>query len=135
MRRLFQQSRGAQDSGAGTAELTLQRGDLIRAETAHAAALGDPESLHDLLGADLAHARQGLQESGDLHLAYDVVLLALLDDLVERSTGVLESILDLGPLPASRGGLFERGCALFRGKGRKSHAYVTSDVELSDTDR
>ena len=38
-------------------------------------------------------------------------------------------------LPASRGGLFERGCALFRGKGRKSHAYVTSDVELSDTDR
>jgi hypothetical protein len=48
---------------------------------------------------------------------------------------VLESILDLGPLPASRGGLFERGCALFRGKGRKSHAYVTSDVDLSDTDR
>ncbi|GAA3730228.1 hypothetical protein GCM10023082_29900 [Streptomyces tremellae] len=48
---------------------------------------------------------------------------------------MLESILDLGPLPASRGGLFERGCALFRGKGRKSHAYVTSDVELSDTDR
>jgi hypothetical protein len=43
---------------------------------------------------------------------------------------VLESILDLGPLPASRGGLFERGCALFRGKGRKSHAYVTSDVDL-----
>jgi hypothetical protein len=29
----------------------------------------------------------------------------------------------------------ERGCALFGGKGRKSHAYVTSDVELSDTDR
>ncbi|AJE86835.1 hypothetical protein SLNWT_6459 [Streptomyces albus] len=48
---------------------------------------------------------------------------------------MLESILHLGPLPASRGGLFERGCALFRGKGRKSHAYVTSDVELSDTDR
>ena len=65
----------------------------------------------------------------------DVVLLALLDDLVKGGAGVLESILDLGPLPASRGGLFERGCALFRGKGRKSHAYVTSDVELSDTDR
>ena len=58
-----------------------------------------------------------------------------LDDLVKGGAGVLESILDLGPLPASRGGLFERGCALFRGKGRKSHAYVTSDVELSDTDR
>jgi hypothetical protein len=43
---------------------------------------------------------------------------------------VLEPILDLGALPASRGGLLERGCALFRGKGRKSHAYVTSDVEL-----
>ncbi|EPY93134.1 hypothetical protein K530_49640 [Streptomyces noursei CCRC 11814] len=48
---------------------------------------------------------------------------------------MLEPILDLGALPASRGGLFERGSALFRGKGRKSHAYVTSDVELSDTDR
>ncbi|GAA0381448.1 hypothetical protein GCM10010319_69840 [Streptomyces blastmyceticus] len=45
---------------------------------------------------------------------------------------MLEPILDLGALPASRGGLFERGCALFRGKGRKSHAYVTSDIELSD---
>ena len=78
---------------------------------------------------------QGLEQGGDLHLADDVVLLALLDDLVERGAGVLEPVLDLGPLPASRGGLLERGCALFRGKGRKSHAYVTSDVELSDTDR
>ena len=98
-------------------------------------ALGDTQTLHDLLGADLAHARQGLEQGGDLHLADDVVLLTLLDDLVQGGAGVLESILDLGPLPASRGGLFERGCALFRGKGRKSHAYVTSDVELSDTDR
>jgi hypothetical protein len=135
MQRLFQQSRYAQDSGAGAAELSLQGSDLVRTEAAYAAALGDPESLHDLLGADLAHARQGLEESGDLHLADDVVLLALLDDLVKGGAGVLESILDLGPLPASRGGLFERGCALFRGKGRKSHAYVTSDVDLSDTDR
>jgi hypothetical protein len=122
-------------SGAGAAELALQGSDLVGPEATHAAALGDPESLHDLLGADLAHARQGLKKGGDLHLADDVVLLALLDDLVKGGAGVLESILDLGPLPASRGGLFERGCALFRGKGRKSHAYVTSDVELSDTDR
>ncbi|GAA3883027.1 hypothetical protein GCM10022227_45710 [Streptomyces sedi] len=43
---------------------------------------------------------------------------------------MLEPILDLGALPASRGGLLKRGCALFRGKGRKSHAYVTSGVEL-----
>ena len=120
---------------SGAAELTLKRGDLVGTEAAHAAALGDAESLHDLLGADLAHARERLEEGGDLHLADDVVLLALLDDLVKGGAGVLESILDLGPLPASRGGLFERGCALFRGKGRKSHAYVTSDVELSDTDR
>ncbi|GAA3631464.1 hypothetical protein GCM10023079_22790 [Streptomyces chitinivorans] len=49
---------------------------------------------------------------------------------MERGAGVLQSVLDLGALPASRGGLLERGCALFRGKGRKSHAYVTSDVEL-----
>ncbi|GAA4665832.1 hypothetical protein GCM10023347_17860 [Streptomyces chumphonensis] len=43
---------------------------------------------------------------------------------------MLEPVLDLGALPASRGGLLKRGCALFRGKGRKSHAFVTSDVEL-----
>jgi hypothetical protein len=54
---------------------------------------------------------------------------------MQRGAGVLEPILDLGALPASRGGLLERGSALFRGKGRKSHAYVTSEVELSDTDR
>jgi hypothetical protein len=124
-----------ENSGSSAAELALQRRDLVGAKAPDTAALGDPESLHDLLGADLADARQGLQKGGDLHLADDVVLLALLDDLMEGSTGVLEPILDLGALPASRGGLLERGCALFRGKGRKSHAYVTSDVELSDTDR
>ncbi|GHF53098.1 hypothetical protein GCM10018790_33570 [Kitasatospora xanthocidica] len=35
---------------------------------------------------------------------------------------MLEPVLDLGALPASLGGLGERGGALFRGKGRKSHA-------------
>jgi len=124
-----------ENSGSSAAELALQRRDLVGAKSPDSAALGDTEPFHDLLGADLADARQGLQEGGDLHLADDVVLLALLDDLMEGSTGVLEPILDLGALPASRGGLLERGCALFRGKGRKSHAYVTSDVELSDTDR
>ena len=62
-------------------------------------------------------------------------VLALLEHLGERGAGVLEPVLDLGPLPARRGGLLERGSALFGGEGRKSHAYVTSDVELSDTDQ
>ena len=47
---------------------------------------------------------------------------------------MLEAVLDLGALPASRGGLLKGGCALFRGQRRKSHACHLG-VELSDTDR
>src|SRR4051794_9091258 len=122
-------------SGGRAAELAFQGGDLVRTETANPAALGDAEPLHDLLGAHLPDAGKGFEQRGDLHLADDVVLLALLDDIVQGCAGVLEPVLDLGTLPASRGGLFERGSALFRGKGRKGHAYVTSDVEQSDMDR
>ena len=38
-------------------ELALERGDLLGAEPAHPAALGDAEPLHHLPGADLAEAR------------------------------------------------------------------------------
>jgi hypothetical protein len=37
-------------------ELALEGGPLVRAETPHAAGLGDGKPLHELLGADLAHA-------------------------------------------------------------------------------
>ena len=46
--------------GAGQSrgrELALERGDLVGAEPAHPAALGDAEPLHHLPGADLAEAR------------------------------------------------------------------------------
>ena len=40
------------------AEFTLESGPLVRTEAPHAAGLGDTEPFHDLLGANLADARQ-----------------------------------------------------------------------------
>src|SRR3954468_7318640 len=59
------------------AELLLERGDLLGAEPADPAALGDAEPLHRLLGPDLAQARHRLQQVDDAHLADDLVALAL----------------------------------------------------------
>ena len=73
------------------------------------------------------------QVTHEIRNMLNTALLAF--DVVKRGTGVLQLVLHVGALPASIGSLGERGGALFRGKGRKSHAYVTSDVELSDTDR
>ena len=49
-----------------------------------------------------------LEQADDLHLADDLVALALGDDVGERALRVLEPVLDLGPLPAGGGGLLER---------------------------
>src|SRR4051794_5931433 len=59
------------------AELLLERGDLLGAQPADPAALGDADPLHGLLGADLAQAGHRLQQVDDAHLADDVVALAL----------------------------------------------------------
>ncbi len=77
------------------------------------AGLGDPDLLHDLLGADLADARQGLQQGGDLHLADDVVRLRPRSITSARDTlRVLQAVLHLGALPAGGRGLLQGGGAL-----------------------
>ena len=59
------------------AELALERGDLVGAQAAHPAGLGDAEPLHHLLRADLADPGHRLQQVDDPHLADDLVVLAL----------------------------------------------------------
>ena len=69
----------------------------------------------------LPEARHGLEQVDDPHLADDVVRLALLEHLGDRGAGVLQAVLDLGPLPARRGGLLEGRLALFGGERGKCH--------------
>src|SRR5699024_10975187 len=48
----------------GEAEALQQGATLTVTEATEAAGLGDLELLHDLLGLDLAHLREGLEQSG-----------------------------------------------------------------------
>ena len=75
-RTIRRERRGALTTRRG-AELTLERGDLLDAQAAHAAALGDAEALHHLAGAHPAEAGHRLEQLDDAHLADDLVGLAL----------------------------------------------------------
>src|ERR1700722_1051908 len=103
-------------------ELLLKRGALVGAEPSHAAGLGNAEPLHDLLGADLADAGQGLQERRDLHLANHVVGGTVLDDFGQGHRAALEAILNLGTFLARYRCLLQGLGALFGREGRKSHS-------------
>src|SRR5689334_16228190 len=70
------------------AEFLLQCDPLIRAKSADSPRLSDAQTLHDLLGADLAHARHGLKQRRDLHLPDDIVSLTVLEDLRQGRRGV-----------------------------------------------
>src|SRR5262249_40425549 len=104
-------------------ELVLQRGALVGAQAADPTRLGDAEALHDLLGADLTDARHRLKQSRHLHLADDVIGLALLEDLGQGRRPFLHSVLDLRTVFAGLGGLLKRRRPLIGGKRRKSHAW------------
>src|SRR3954467_10102928 len=67
-------------------------GDLVRAQPAHPARLGDPDLLHDLAGAHLAHPGKGLEQRRDLDLADHLVALPLLDHLTQGALRVLEAV-------------------------------------------
>src|SRR5699024_1046988 len=104
------------------AELALQGSTLIRTQPTHTARLCDVESLHDLLGTDLADTGQGFQQSRNLHLADDIVLEAFCEHLRQGDVTVLQLVLDLRSLFSGLGGFLESGCALFGCEGRKGHA-------------
>ena len=80
-----------------------------------------PTSSMIWLGADPADAGHGLQQRGDLHLADDVVALAVGDDLGQGPLRVLQPVLDRSPLTPGDGGLLQRLCALLGGERGKGH--------------
>src|SRR5947209_2477812 len=111
----------AAPSGSVT-ELPVQGRKLVGAKAAYATGFRDLQALHDLPGTHLPHAWQRLEQGRNLHLADDVARLAILEDLGQRSTGVLQTVLHLGALAPCFGGLGECGCALLGGQGRQGHA-------------
>src|SRR3954453_5554795 len=111
----------ARSTARSAVEALDERGDLVGPETPHAPRLGDPDLLHDLPGAHLAHAGQRLEEGGDLDLADHLVGLALLDDLAQRALGVLEAVLDLGSGASCGCGLLEGRSPLLGRQGGQCH--------------
>src|SRR4051794_35023764 len=95
-------------TGSLAGELVEQRLALALAQTAQPAARGDLQTLHDLLRADLADARHGLQQRRDLHLAEHLVRVGLLEHLREAGAPALEPLLELGPGTAGGGGPLPR---------------------------
>src|SRR5690625_2810978 len=96
-----------------TAELLHERGRLIGAQPPHASGLGDTDILHDLLGADLTDAGQGLQERRNLHLSDGLIALALLQHLFQRRAAGLQAVLDLSTFPTSLSSLLKSCLTLF----------------------
>ena len=120
---LFGNSAAGDRYAFAAAELVLQSGPLVGTKTADTPRLRDAKPLHDLLGANLTHAGHGLKQRRDLHLAYDVIGLTVLENLGQRRRGVLEPVLDLSTLLAGLGGLLESSGPLVGGQWRKSHAW------------
>jgi hypothetical protein len=98
-------------------ELPLKGGPLAGAQPAHPPGVRDSEPAHNLPGADLANAWQGLQQSRDLHLADHVIGGAFLDDVGQGRRTALESILDLCAFLARTGRLFQGHSPLLRRRG------------------
>src|SRR5690606_20849301 len=95
-----------------------ERRRLVGSEASDAAGLGDPDLFHDRPGLNLTDPGERLEQRDDLELAHDVVLPALLDDLLEGALRVLELVLDLGPRATRLCGLLECCRTLLGCEGR-----------------
>src|SRR5690606_28464784 len=103
------------------AELGEQRLALPFTEATQTTAGRDLEALHRLLRTYLAHARQSLQQSRDLHLAEHLVLVGLLQHISEGRTAALEPLLELRAGATGGGGLPPPRSTLFLGELGKCH--------------
>src|SRR5450631_470043 len=108
-------------AGSGLLEEGYQSGNLVVAQPSDPAGLSDADLPHDLAGPDAADARHRLQQRRDLHLADDVVVLAVRDHLGQQALGVLEAILNCCPLTTSDCRLCKSIGTLLRGELGKSH--------------
>ena len=106
------------------AQTLQQSGLLALAQTAQAAALGDLQFLHDLLGFGLAVARHGLDKRGNLHAADHGIVLHL-ENLRQGELAALQLVTNLGALDASRLRLFQSRLTLFRAELRNSHRVIS----------
>jgi len=108
----------------GEVELRQQGLALTIAEAAQTARRGNLQLGHDLLRLDLAHLGQGFQQSGNLHLAEDLIGLGILEHLLQVGATALESFLELSSDTTCGSGLFQRGGALLRGQLGKGHGFL-----------
>src|ERR1700722_10388952 len=99
-----------------------QRFALLGTEALQPPAVADPDGLHEATRLDLAQAGEGLENGHHLHLADGLVGVRLSEEVRQRQMAHLELVLDLGPLTANLGSLFECSCALLWSEcGRLRH--------------
>src|SRR5580698_2813496 len=99
-----------------------QRLALLGAEPLEPAAVADADGLHEAARLDLAQTGQGFENGDHLHLSDGLVGVRLLEEVCQRQVAHLELVLDLGPLTANPGSLFECSCALLWSEcGRLRH--------------
>src|SRR5687768_9618950 len=116
---------GTRLASPAAAELLQECLDLVGAQTTQPTAVGDADAIHDLLRADLADTRHGLQEVADPQLGDDLVGPGLLENLGERGSGVLEAVLHLGSQPTSLCSLLERCLTLLRRQDGECHNFTS----------
>src|SRR4029453_1170749 len=106
----------------GSREAVEESPTLVVAQAAEPTALADVELFHEPPRAHLAHARQRLQHAHDLELAEHLVVVALLEQLLERERAALQLLLHLSPLLTGDCRLLERGAPLVGSeRGRLRH--------------
>ncbi|CDZ88366.1 hypothetical protein RHRU231_400008 [Rhodococcus ruber] len=108
-----------------------QRLALTVAQAAQAARRGDLEFGHDLLRLDLADLRQGLEQGGHLHLAEDLVVLGIGQDLLEVGAAALQAVLELSPGATGSSRLLQSSGALLVGQLGKGHGSSVSSLAIS----
>src|SRR5580693_4419852 len=89
-----------------------QRFTLLGAKPLEPPAVADADGLHQAARLDLAQTGQGFEDRHHLHLPDGLVGVRLLEEVGQRQVAHLELVLDLGPLTANPGSLFECSCAL-----------------------
>src|SRR5262245_14454358 len=104
--------------GETALERVEQRAALLLAQAPHPAGVGDADLFHGPAGAYLAYAWERLEHCEYLHLAHDVVVVGLVEELLEGQRPHLELLLELGSGAACLGCLRECCFALLGSQSR-----------------